>query len=1134
MDASLKLTKASTAKRRSFSESRATPPRAMYSELSDAHASITRRLPGNWPSLAPGWAKDQPPSPSNPKSKPLESVARVTSSEGTTMNAAPGRTYAFPEHDHPEEVSKNNLPPKARQTAPIGIPEISQSEIGEIRTKSPGLSRVGSSAVADDIHDRHSSLPDSLLDHLRPRSRSLSHLEGMPDPQSSGVAGSMPQDNTMSEIYRTYAHGAEDNEDCASDMSQDSHMNDQNRDEHSIEQVTPIQSSIARIRGPEFPQNDSFESFQAWIEAASSERDSVDARSAASNAIATVAMLDPRGFVRSRPMSQAELGNIESYIVRHLRDPDDVSPISAHMDAAMNIDGNIHQPEGRLSLEYNPALLHGRVARRPSNSSSSSLSYGAYHLRHYGYPIGGGPDHTTFSSHRTETDLPRTRSGTPPLLYGANAIGRAAHDMSHDMESENDWETVEGLSRQGTLGVQLQGTASSHADYSSSSSEMKTRGLPSGGQQLHQPQHPRYIQSWNMLRHESTGETVLLPDGHIGAGTVSESLLAPTPLMPRRLRSDYHHPSPLSHRQAESFNSSPLSLELERGSSSPGTKGAIPLPHYRPDTDMNMIPHNDRVAQAYKSDYASFSDDESSVLEMTMKTEEARTKEFQQGHRKEQSSAWVSTDEDFETDIFVGQGAGGGSFAQMIGVNPRANVTGTPQGTGAREVGSSLANESSPYADFASSSVHLESSPLNKAPKSQKNPVTQDRRTIDSSLDTTRTTESDAIYKANYRVPSSEYSVNPQDQGLTALPAVRSNLPQEILDHKRDLIAAGLLPKPKEPVKRHSVPLAILAPIKNATVSTGAALNRQFQRLPNIPALAPFRQRSPQRCTAHDSPVTEPGLPIFDPQSDIMKTPRPTKDVRKRKVSDGEEPHRDSPNHEVDSPNARLIPVATTGQRAGVTTSAEPVELEGIAVHPTTMANVGDRGDEVKSSKRASKSTTATASIDRGRNVSTNHSIAASESYFGSNKHLLDLRDKVSPEFKDLYNKDAIKVLKSIPKPDRSGGRPKPPVNDDRKGLPVADPNDPHLHRLPFVKDSSKRRQHQKNVSLTLLILCIVFPPLWFAYGGGWMDSIMVSASKGDTKELDPMYKLVAFALGGICVVLALGGAIFGLFLAGS
>jgi len=54
---------------RSLSETRATPSRAVFSELSDAHASINGRRTSNWPSLSPGWAKDQPVAPGNTKSR---------------------------------------------------------------------------------------------------------------------------------------------------------------------------------------------------------------------------------------------------------------------------------------------------------------------------------------------------------------------------------------------------------------------------------------------------------------------------------------------------------------------------------------------------------------------------------------------------------------------------------------------------------------------------------------------------------------------------------------------------------------------------------------------------------------------------------------------------------------------------------------------------------------------------------------------------------------------------------------------------------------------------------------------------------------------------------------------------------
>ena len=99
----------------------------------------------------------------------------------------------------------------------------------------------------------------------------------------------------------------------------------------------------------------------------------------------------------------------------------------------------------------------------------------------------------------------------------------------------------------------------------------------------------------------------------------------------------------------------------------------------------------------------SCSEDDSSFLEMASKPEQARNHESPKLSRKDQSSAWVSTDEDANGDAFVDECARHGSFSQMVPAGPKANVTGTPQGTGAREVGSSLANASSPNGELSSS-----------------------------------------------------------------------------------------------------------------------------------------------------------------------------------------------------------------------------------------------------------------------------------------------------------------------------------------------------------------------------------------------------------------------------------------------
>ena len=86
--------------------------------------------------------------------------------------------------------------------------------------------------------------------------------------------------------------------------------------------------------------------------------------------------------------------------------------------------------------------------------------------------------------------------------------------------------------------------------------------------------------SWNMLRDERTGRTILLSKNNNEASQVRNDDIANPSLMPRRLFSDYHNPSPLSERQAQRSSSSPHLLELEYGS--PDTQDVASTPFHRP------------------------------------------------------------------------------------------------------------------------------------------------------------------------------------------------------------------------------------------------------------------------------------------------------------------------------------------------------------------------------------------------------------------------------------------------------------------------------------------------------------------------------------------------------------------------
>ena len=1152
MASASKVTDKSTPQRnRSFSDSRAPSSRPVYDDLSDAHASITGRRAANLPTLSPGWAKDQPASSRNPKSTPLECVARMTSPvEGTPLNAAYGHVIAARGRDHVEVVTPTiDHPLRSRPVAPVGSPKIPESEVGEIGSKFPGVSRPGSSVDALTFHRWHSSLPNSQLDGPYRRSRSLNRLPEVPDIVSSQTFPNLTTYDFMRNMYQSHAHEDNDNEERPMDQNE----NTAELNTNIRELVSPVQASRTPSRRAQITHHGSYESFRAFLEETFSDADSEEVRPRVNSGIARLALYDSSGLVAARPVSQEGLEIVESNIMRHLGAPSNVSLVSDQADAHREIYGDMIRPQGRLSIEYDPEAFGEGFVHPSSSRSSSSISYATYHLRAYGYNIGeepgsGGPPHDQVFG------VPRTRTGTPPLLFGSQANGQASRpvvSMTNEADAERDWETVDDMSRQGTWTNRLQGTVSSRADYSSSSSEMRNRGLPAGGQQLQPPNHPRYVRSWNISRDEHTGQTVLLPENDTGSSRLTRPYISTPPSVRSRFFNNYHHPSQLSEGQEQLLNTSPLSLEPEHGSVS--AQGLVSLPRRRPALNLSSLPHDVEAARELASDPIAFSCDDSSVLEMASMSKSARKNEHQESSRKDHSSAWVSTDETADDENFVQQHAAEGSFADFVAGGPRGNITGTPQGTGAREVGSSLANASSPYERLLSSPPMEEAPVVDGASKEK----TLHQQTIGGSLDTISTTSSGALSRDLHRIPSSEYSQYSQDQDLTALPVFSSEFQSELYEHKQNLISAGILDPPAGagPTRR-SGPLALLAPIKDATASTGAALGRQFHRLPIIPALAPFRQRSPQRRAApQDLTPTEPGPSNTLSQSDKMKASHPNKDARKRKVSDSEESIDAAPNQQGTSRNTYLLATATGPQRASVTTSAEPVPLEGVAIHPTTTANHGDRGRNLIVNAHSSRPVMATASNGFGGQAtmssnlggqatlsnnsggqtassSNTNTVPAVHPYFGTAQHLHRARGQVGEEWELLYRdalgdgNSASEVLRSI-QPVR---RPVPPPGYNRRNLPRAREESPHLHRIPRRVDHQANLQYQKTFSQVALILCSFCPPFWLAYGLGYLDGVIAWVTDGDIKHMRQAEKKLALVLASAVTVVAVAGLVAALY----
>lgn len=209
-------------------------------------------------------------------------------------------------------------------------------------------------------------------------------------------------------------------------------------------------------------------------------------------------------------------------------------------------------------------------------------------------------------------------------------------------EHEADWETVAESCHpsRGYSGCE------SLADYSDSSTHSHSLEGPSPDPRtVITPMHPRYNRSWSLHRNALSGSLYLTPA--LPFATISRGQgVSPALTVPRS--TEYSHPAPLKNGHAHPLSSGP---------------------------SMTPSQHQDGIIDRHNQ------------LGLGR---EATGRSFP-------SSVYLSTVEELASDECGSSKSHRGSFDQPVFLGVKANVTGTPEGTGARIVGSSLADASSPY-----------------------------------------------------------------------------------------------------------------------------------------------------------------------------------------------------------------------------------------------------------------------------------------------------------------------------------------------------------------------------------------------------------------------------------------------------
>lgn len=449
---------------------------------------------------------------------------------------------------------------------------------------------------------------------------------------------------------------------------------------------------------------------------------------------------------------------------------------------------------------------------------------------------------------------------------------------------------------------------------------------------------------------------------------------------------------------------------------------------------------------------------------------------------KDNSSAWVST-EDGPQDAGHTSNPHKGSF--------QGNVTGTPDGTGARELGSSIANASSPGVNFSSSPYVAESAYQHvRAPEPSKQ--IHRSRSIDSSLSSLSTLDSNDLYRLQRQRPTGQQVNTSEEYELTALPS-SAYLPSDARFHRQQLIDNNLLPRdsrdsPAFSVRR-SFGLGYLkdSPSKMKKATTGANFGRHFQQfVPNMASSSHVRQRSPHRPDADDYEVmSEIEMQEREPHRGRAHGHR-NKDNTKSKLSDSE----GSMDSEVgltssdrNRPNMHQPQVADPG----MSTAIEPVEPGNVQVHPTHTGIIHGQVNTTRNTIPAGQTQVMVPT-------------AANTPPYGNNTeyNLRRLLDQPSVD----------EMLAAV-----RDHRPTPRLGAMNR--PVARAESPHLWRIPRPPTEDQLRQ-QKEFGRTVLYCCILFPPLCLFYAAGYLDVLMEWSTHGDLTEMPASEKKIAWFIGGI------------------
>ncbi|KAI9840581.1 MAG: hypothetical protein M1837_001520 [Sclerophora amabilis] len=414
----------------------------------------------------------------------------------------------------------------------------------------------------------------------------------------------------------------------------------------------------------------------------------------------------------SRSSSANPRDALESEIARDLRRVSQMSGISNLSGSVVVMNENGIQALKRLSRQGTDSEPgHGGF----QSSSSRDLSCGNDDQA----PDDSGHSDIDPSSSDDDTTSRTTWKGNRKgIVVGKKRSEQEKFgDDFADEEDDGDWETVAesgAISRYETgRNLARAITGSSLANFSSFASlspedrrdDNSLGSIKTTGEVIQHPGDARFDFAYR-LRQVTPGQTpVLLPSYNYPGGSNFPNRNALTPPLPSELNSKnpYRHPSPLSNGHVHPFKSSPPTIESAPPEAHPHTPE-------RGSFDYNTAKR--RISQDYLPivEYESSESRGLGLPDLVLPglVDSGNLDDSYSSFRR-LSSDGGSKRNDHESQSLPGPN---GSFSKMIRLGPKVNVTGTPEGTGMHEVGSSLADASSPSAKWSSNSSRFRSSPV--------------------------------------------------------------------------------------------------------------------------------------------------------------------------------------------------------------------------------------------------------------------------------------------------------------------------------------------------------------------------------------------------------------------------------------